>query len=272
MGYYGGDGARQIATVTPSATLPQTQPQCITDQTTYLYDCGNWGVSASWNVPSTAVSGVYMAHLTRTDNGDESQIMFIVRNDASHSDIVFQTSDETWQAYNTYGGSDFYTGGGDNGRAYQISYNRPVLTRTSPGGQDYFFSNEFPLVRVPRTERVRRQLYGGCRHRPLRRPAAQPQGLLVGRSRRVLERGPTGQRAERARPRGEPPVPQRQRDVLAHALRPSADASHTPYRPWSPTRRPGRTPRSTPRRSGPAPIATRASRRRRRGPAYRRTR
>ena len=146
MGYYGGDGARQIATVTPSATLPQTQPPCITDQTTYLTDCGNWGVSASWNVPSTAVSGVYMAHLTRTDNGDESQILFVVRNDTSHSDLVFQTDDETWQAYNTYGGSDFYTGGGANGRAYQVSYNRPVLTRTSPGGQDYFFANEFPAV------------------------------------------------------------------------------------------------------------------------------
>jgi hypothetical protein len=146
MGYYGGDGARQVATVTPSASLPQTQPACITDQTTYLYDCGNWGVSASWNVPSTAVSGVYMARLYRADKDDASQIMFIVRNDASHSDIVYQTSDPTWQAYNTYGGSDFYTGGGSNGRAYQVSYNRPVLTRDSPGGQDYFFSNEFPLV------------------------------------------------------------------------------------------------------------------------------
>jgi len=146
MGYYGGDGARQIATVTPSATLPQTQPPCITDQTTYLYDCGNWNVSASWAVPTNAVSGVYMAHLTRTDNGDESQIVFIVRNDASHSDIVYQTSDPTWQAYNTYGGSSFYTGGGNNGRAYQVSYNRPVLTRDIGGGQDYFFSNEFPLV------------------------------------------------------------------------------------------------------------------------------
>lgn len=33
-GYYQGLGARQIATVTPSATLPQSQPQCISDATT----------------------------------------------------------------------------------------------------------------------------------------------------------------------------------------------------------------------------------------------
>ena len=144
-GYYGGDGARKVASVTPSATLPQTQPQCITDATTNLYDCGNWGVSASWNVPSSAVSGVYVARLNRTSNNDSSHITFIVRDDASTSDVVFQTSDPTWQAYNDYGGSDFYPG--PAGRAYKLSYNRPVLTRDGPGGRDFYFSNEYPLVR-----------------------------------------------------------------------------------------------------------------------------
>ena len=38
-----------------------------------------------------------------------SQILFVVRNDASHSDIIYQTSDATWQAYNTYGGNSLYT-------------------------------------------------------------------------------------------------------------------------------------------------------------------
>jgi hypothetical protein len=145
VGYYQGLGARRIASVTPSASLPQRQPQCINDLTTELYDCGNWGVSASWNVPSTAVSGVYLAHL-KLPNGDSSHITFVVRDDASTSDIVFQTSDPTWQAYNGYGGSNFYTGG-DNGRAYKLSYNRPMATRGGIGGRDFFFSNEYPLVR-----------------------------------------------------------------------------------------------------------------------------
>ncbi|WP_225285088.1 DUF4082 domain-containing protein [Nocardioides nematodiphilus] len=146
MGWYGGDGARQITTITPSATLPQTQPPCITDSTTELTDCGNWGLSASWAVPSTAVSGVYIAHLERVDNGDDSNITFIVRNDASHSAVVFQTSDPTWEAYNTYGGSDFYQGGA-HGRAYKVSYNRPMLARLSPGGQDFLMANEYPAIR-----------------------------------------------------------------------------------------------------------------------------
>lgn len=144
-GWYQGLGARKIASVTPSVPLPQNQPNCITDATTELYDCGNWGVSASWNVPSTAVSGVYLAHLKR-GNGEQSHITFIVRDDASTSDLVFQTSDPTWHAYNTYGGSSFYTGGA-NGRAYKLSYNRPFLTRGTASGRDFYFGNEYPLVR-----------------------------------------------------------------------------------------------------------------------------
>ena len=65
-------------------------------------------MSASWNVPSTAVSGVYIARLYRADLGEASHITFIVRDDASTSQVVFQTSDTTWQAYNDYGGSNFY--------------------------------------------------------------------------------------------------------------------------------------------------------------------
>src|SRR5690348_3380447 len=100
MGYYAGNGARKVAAnVLPSASLPQTQPPCVTaTDSTGLIDCGNWGVSASWAVPSTAVSGVYFARLVRPDTGGTSMIVFIVRDDTSHSDFLVQTSDETWQA------------------------------------------------------------------------------------------------------------------------------------------------------------------------------
>ncbi len=145
MGYYGGLGARKVASVTPSAVLPQVQPTCVTDVATDLYDCGNWGVSASWDVPATAVSGVYIAHLKRSTGGG-SHITFIVRDDASTSEVVFQTADPTWQAYNTYGGADFY-GGGSHGRAYRVSYNRPVLTRGRENGRDFFMSSEYAMVR-----------------------------------------------------------------------------------------------------------------------------
>ena len=58
IGYYQGNGARKIATVNPSAPLPQNQPPCLSDASTRLTDCGNWSVSASWTVPANAVSGI----------------------------------------------------------------------------------------------------------------------------------------------------------------------------------------------------------------------
>src|SRR5262249_17241583 len=101
VGYYQGNGARLEATIGPSQTLHQLQPSPLTDPTTGLIDCGNWAVSASWAVPSTAVSGVYFARVVRDDTGGASQILFVVRADESHSDLLVQTSDATWQAYNT---------------------------------------------------------------------------------------------------------------------------------------------------------------------------
>ena len=146
LGYYGGMGARKIATVEPSAALPQNQPNCLTNSTTGLVDCGNWGVSASWAVPSDAVSGLYLGKLVREDGTSGSNhIPFVVRDDDGHSDLLFQTSDTTWQAYNEYGGNSLYTGNPD-GRAYKVSYNRPFITR-SCCAEDWLFNAEYPMIR-----------------------------------------------------------------------------------------------------------------------------
>lgn len=146
MGYYGGMGARKIAAVLPSATLPQNQPACQNDEATGLIDCSNWSVSASWTVPADATSGIYFAKLVRLDaTPGESHVMFIVRDDNGHSDLLFQTSDTTWQAYNQYGGNSLYTGSPD-GRAYKVSYDRPFTTRRT-SGEDWLFNAEYPMVR-----------------------------------------------------------------------------------------------------------------------------
>src|SRR5262249_57901884 len=83
-GYSGGLGARLVTTVQPSVTLPQNQPACLSDTATGLLDCGNWAESASWNVPATATSGIYIAKLVRQDpeDGRASHIPFIVRDDS----------------------------------------------------------------------------------------------------------------------------------------------------------------------------------------------
>jgi len=155
MGYYAGLGARKVAAnLTPTSTA--TQPACLTFSDSGLVDCGNWSVSRSWAVPSTAVSGVYIARLVRNDNGGASHITFVVRDEASTSDIVVQTSDSTWQAYNTYGGNSTYEctvacppGNPSTYKsAYKVSYNRPSNIAQDDGGRSAFLSGgEYSLVR-----------------------------------------------------------------------------------------------------------------------------
>jgi hypothetical protein len=154
LGYYQGKGARLVTTIQKQLTTAQVQPAPLTDASTGLVDAGNWAVSASWAVPSTAVSGVYIAKLVRQDSTfGASLIPFIVRDDSSHSDLVFQTDDTTWQAYNDWGGNSLYLGtfaGSDNGRAFAVSYNRPIVTRGATriaGPQDFVFDEEYPMIR-----------------------------------------------------------------------------------------------------------------------------
>ena len=270
IGYYQGNGARKIVgNLAPTATLPQTQPACLNGATgTGLIDCGNWAVSASWAVPTTAVSGLYIAHLVRNDTGGASNIPFVVRNDASHSDIVVQTSDETWQAYNTWTGvpntsNSLYTcsincpSGAPTAYkgASKVSYNRPWHTALDDSGRSWFMYAEYDQIRFLERERVRRQLHERARRRDQTVAPAQPQDLPLLRPRRVLDGAAARERRGSPRRGREPGVLQRQRGVLE-------DPTGTQRRPLEhaqpdagvPTRRRTTTPPSTrrTRRRGPA--------------------
>ncbi|MFJ9835834.1 DUF4082 domain-containing protein [Streptomyces sp. NPDC101169] len=149
LGWYGGDGARKMSTAAQAAvTYPAnylTKPaNCTTKSSTGLVDCGNWPVTATWTVPSDAVSGLYIANLTQTDGDGLMPYPFVVRNDSSTSDVVVQTSDQTWQAYNDYGGQDLYggTGPAPDGRAYEVSYNRPL----DIGGDNGIYGSEYMML------------------------------------------------------------------------------------------------------------------------------
>src|SRR5207237_4689270 len=104
-----------------------------------------------------AVSRVYTAKLPRSDTGGASHIVFIVRDASRQADVLFQTSDSTWQAYNHYGGRSLYcdgplsNAGADyscGARSAKVSYNRPFNTRAfdvSP--QTFLFSSEYQMLR-----------------------------------------------------------------------------------------------------------------------------
>ena len=206
MGYYGGMGARRVDSFEPSATLPQIQPECLRGPIPVLaegggletwpaplVDCGNWAVSASWQAPDDATSGIYFARLVREDpiegwvkndafeptplppTGEDSlweapgfhavmrnplrearasHIYFVVRDDDGESDLLFQTSDLNWQAYNRYGGHSVYGRlnperlrlHGGPPRAPKVSYNRPFENRHYRA-VNMVFNSEYPMVR-----------------------------------------------------------------------------------------------------------------------------
>jgi uncharacterized repeat protein (TIGR02543 family) len=155
LGYYGGDGARLIADL-GNAFVGTQQPAPLYDAVTGKTDCSNWSVSASWTA-SNAVSGVYLAKLSRNDNPSlSSHITFIVRDDAGNADILFKTADATWQAYNAYGGNSLYVNNSGTpvpgfNHATKVSYNRPFITRDGGGGggaaEDWLFNAEYPMIR-----------------------------------------------------------------------------------------------------------------------------
>ncbi len=150
LGYYGGDGATLVTSINHQSASAIVQPAALVDPTTGLVDAGNWQVTDSWAIPANTTSGVYVANVV--DGSQVFQIPFIVTNDSSTSDIVFQTSDETWQAYNGWGGANLYGGDGPAnpsqqgggefgaGAAFAVSYNRPIVTQdfvgTYAGPQD----------------------------------------------------------------------------------------------------------------------------------------
>jgi hypothetical protein len=150
-GYYGGAGGRLIETV---RDLPgRAQPACRTERSTGLTSCSNWSASYRLTVPREWVSGVYLAKLVRPDTGGENYVLFVVRDDARPSDLLFQLSTNTYQAYNGYGGKSTYSYNStycptvsEAPRAVKVSLDRPYDFPDIVYGNSYFFS-DYPMVR-----------------------------------------------------------------------------------------------------------------------------
>ncbi|MBW4612840.1 MAG: DUF4082 domain-containing protein [Desmonostoc vinosum HA7617-LM4] len=135
LGYYGGAGGRLMVS---SGTLNGiTQPALILTQggNIQLYEGYNWSVSYNLAVGNDWTSGLYIAKLTDQTSGKESQIWFVVRNDSSTADILFQSSFNTFLAYNNGGmavlGSSLYGYNSVGGqKALKVSYDRPFSQTT----------------------------------------------------------------------------------------------------------------------------------------------
>ena len=145
MGWYNGAGARLMQSLGsfPGVNQQQALPNAATGMVVE-----SWSRTTTLNVPASWTSGVYLIRLKAT-NGYGSFIFFVVRNDGGHEAVAFQTSTNTYQAYNPYGGTSLYNNNTDKSvfpypHALKVSYDRPFQ---SGNGAGQFLWYEFPFVR-----------------------------------------------------------------------------------------------------------------------------
>jgi hypothetical protein len=98
FGYYQGNGGRLVQHRDGLSGV--VQPACPMDPATGMIDC-NWSLGYSLTVPSTWTSGIFLAKLTNAA-GFQNYIIFTVRDDGRRSDLLYQQSVTTYQAYNNY--------------------------------------------------------------------------------------------------------------------------------------------------------------------------
>ncbi|MCE9607217.1 MAG: hypothetical protein K8U03_20210 [Planctomycetia bacterium] len=157
MGYYGGRGARLVKKLGPFPCKPQVEP---TIGAKNLHEC-RWDATLQLTIPQDWVSGVYLGRLTTVADPDkepywQSYVVFIVRDDRP-ADILFQCSDNTWQAYNRWPNNySIYTHPkGVEGPWADVSFDRPygreaqfagIVNDPLTTGSGEFLPFEFPLA------------------------------------------------------------------------------------------------------------------------------
>ena len=155
MGYYGGTGARRMTTLGLMAGTTQPLP-AMGPAPARLREC-RWEPSAELTIPHDWPSGVYLGKLTTVPESKsepywQSYVIFIVKDDRP-ADILFQSSDNTWQAYNRWPDNEsLYTHpDGAHAPGVAVSFDRPygkyvqIFEPAQSVGSGEFLLWEYPL-------------------------------------------------------------------------------------------------------------------------------
>jgi hypothetical protein len=152
LGYYGGKGARLIASVTKLNGVTQAEPT-MTNASTNLVEC-KWHPSYTLQTSTDWITGLYLVKLTDSKTGKQTYVPFVVRDDNRPADLGFQDAVTTAQAYNNYGGYSVYdANSADNQPAYQVSFDRPYaaanlgLTNTDGYNSNTMLTWEYNMTR-----------------------------------------------------------------------------------------------------------------------------
>ena len=152
MGYYQGKGARHMTTLGPFSTSSQNTPNRGPKR---LRECG-WQPSIDLEVPEEWPGGVYLGKLTCDSHRFQSYVTFTVVEERK-SDLLFQCSTNTWQAYNKWPLADsLYDNDHPSKKplvsGVRVSFNRPyakypqVVDHPLSIGSGEFLLWEFPFA------------------------------------------------------------------------------------------------------------------------------
>lgn len=137
MGYYGGNGAREIwSTADYFLTGKQPAPNIVNTSTIQkMVDASNWNYNLAIRIDGRFTPGTYLVKMTDLA-GHETYVPFTVRDDTGvKHDFLFQQGTTTWQAYNKYGGYSFYSGA--DGTSTHLTFNRPYAEDAGKGSGQY---------------------------------------------------------------------------------------------------------------------------------------
>ncbi|HEY2698348.1 MAG TPA: N,N-dimethylformamidase beta subunit family domain-containing protein [Pseudonocardiaceae bacterium] len=148
IGYYGGVGARLVWS--SKQLTGRAQPPCPLTAGVNMVSCDNWTPSVTVPITSAFVQGDYLFKLTGSHH-EQSYVPLTVWDPASHGTYLVKNDVFTWQAWNPYGGYDYYVGPGSCPRnvyplctrARVVSYDRPYGDEDGTGD---FMWLEMPLV------------------------------------------------------------------------------------------------------------------------------
>ena len=173
----GGDGARLIALEPDADRAPSTQPACQTFADHRPRSTAATGpCRASWTVPSTAVSGVYIAHLVRNDTGGDSQI--VVRRARRLEPLGHRPADlrrDLAGLQHLRRQQPLHSARSPARPATRRPTRPPTRSPTTgpfdtaedDSGRSWLFTGaEYPMIRFLEAQRLRRQLHVERRRRP----------------------------------------------------------------------------------------------------------
>ncbi len=140
LGWYGGLGARLLK-VDRKVRLSK-QPAATFDTVTGLVEA-RWNPVLQTTAPIGVKSGMLLAVLRSSKGHSVANVPIVLRpdpTDPQRAPVLFVSAAATWQAYNEWGGLDFYgnTSGRpvtatQNHRAAQVSFDRPYFLDSGAG-------------------------------------------------------------------------------------------------------------------------------------------